>query len=658
MFPQSLTRTVFAFLFASSLIPAAFAQDADRAPAPSRFLAVAAERLHADAAEVQLERVEGPVHLNELNVDVFVAGATISDQSKTLVALTADGKTVDLKRAFELERLMSVSRHGKLSRRLAEEAKARPLNERLPVIAWVTAPDVDDVRSAFGEMTESLDQQGLMTQEIAETNQRELASEIERRIAPATEDAAARLTAAGFQVIGRDTLAPVVFLEADATELARLQSNDSIQTLEWAGTNWGPRLNIAVGEIRANWVWSQPGGVNGVGAKVSIVEGGTVCDQNPFMPLAAERLGGFPHDNHTTAVGSCVSGNHPLFKGAAPGATLISANGADFVTGSTNVTTQMPNSVAAISWSVAQGAQIMNLSYGAAVPNATVSSFDKYLDYVVRTNARTICIAAGNSGGFAGDPGAGYNAIAVGSFNDLRSPLWGGEVMAPFSSWMNPSTGVETPQVVAPGVNINMLTCAAPWASQMGSGTSFSSPLVAGECALLVSKQPALGTWPEAVRAIVMATAWHNIEGWPALSSRDGAGGVDALAGFRVIRRGKGVGYNYGTLFPTSFDPAGFAVAQQSGANAGQIVRVCLSWDSTPGAAPTYAPDRLLADLDLYVFGPNGALVASSATGLQPFEMLQFTAPQTGIYTVKIRRFTFAGASEFYGSAFTTNADI
>ena len=230
--------------------------------------------------------------------------------------------------------------------------------------------------------------------------------------------------------------------------------------------------------------------------------------------------------------------------------------------------------------------------------------------------------------------------------------------MATSSSWKNPSTGVETPQVAAPGVNITMLKCASPWWGYTQSGTSFASPLTAGECALIVSKQPALGSWPEAVRAIVMATAWHNIEGLARLSSKDGAGGIDALAGFRVASRGKGVGFNYGTLLSTSFDANGYYQTQVASAAAGQSVRVCLSFDSTPSGGPAYTQDNLMCDLDLYVYGPTGALVASSTSSIQPFEVVHFSAPSTGNYTVKIRRFSFTGSSEYYGTAFTTSADM
>ncbi len=648
------TFAVLCGLYSSALAQ----QDAGVPPSDELFLQTAARRLGADASDVTLGRLEGPVRLDDFGTEVYVRSCQLGDEDKTVVAITADGRVVDFGRARELDRQIGLSRRGKISRRLFDEAASRPGDERVPVVAWIAAPSLADIRETFGLLTEEFDSQGQLTREIAETHEAEISSQIRERIDPVTRDAEERFRSAGFEVLGRDEYVPIVFLAVNASELLALQTDPSIESVDWAGTDFGDRLNVAVGEVRAYGVWSAPGGVTGVGARVSIVEGGTVCDQHPFMPLAAVRLGGWLHNDHTTGVASCVAGNHGTYKGVAPGATLLSANGADFVDNSTNVTTQMPQSVAAVSWSVAQGAHILNLSYGAANPGATVSSFDRYLDWIARNNAKTICIAAGNSGNFAGDPGAGFNQIAVGSFNDMGNSVWAGESMAASSSWRNPVTGVETPQVAAPGVNITMLKCSTPWFGYTNSGTSFASPLTAGECALLVSKQPALGSWPEAVRAIVMATAWHNIEGLPRLSSKDGAGGIDAIAAFRVASRLKGVGYNYGSLTATSFDANGYYQTQTASALAGQTVRVCLSFDSTPTGGPAYTQDNLLCDLDLYVYGPTGALVATSTSSIQPFEIVQFTAPATCAYKVKIRKYSFTGTSEFYGTAFTTNADM
>jgi len=628
------------------------------APPIERFREAAATQLGVASAEVAVDRVDGPITLQDSGLVLYVASGTVGDRLKALVALTPSGESVDFRAALELDRAMAVAARGKVTRRLLEEAVQRPARERMLIVAWIEAPGGEDLRAAATTELRTLEERGELTHEIADARAASVTEAIRARIAPRTEAVAERLRAARLQVVSFDDLSPLVFLQADWSEVSQIAGDPDVASIDWAGTEYRDRLNVGIAEVRANSVWSAPGGVTGVGAKVSIVESTRVCTTNPYMTVSATKNAAGAVGSHTTGVGSCVASTHPTYKGVAPGAALISANGADFVSSTTNVTTQMPGSVSAVSWSVTNGAHVLNLSYGAGVPGSTVSSFDKYLDYIARNNGRTIVPASGNSGGFAGDPGAGYNELTAGAFNDAGSSAWSGETMASFSSWQNPSTGLETPSVAAPGVGITMLTCSSPWTGYTANGTSFSAPITAGTAALVVSKQPALGSNQEPVRAIVMATAWHNIEGAAALSSRDGAGGVDALAAFRVAARGVGAGYNYGSLTPASFDASGFFTSQAVSVAAGQTVRVALVWNSTPSAGPTYSPDTLKADLDLYVYGPSGALVASSTSGPQPFEVVQFAATTAGTYTVRIKNYSFTGTSEFFGTALTTSSDM
>lgn len=654
---KKLLRRSFAAVVVAPLLSAwSVAAAQVVAPGTDVFLREASAALGVPADTIVLGDVEGPLVLEDAGLSLFVRSAVASDR-KQVVALTAAGLAIDFAAALELNQLAAAARRGKFAQRLHQELLTRPLDQRLSVVVWLNAPDVGPVREEHARRLADLDAVGDLTREAADALRDALATGIRGQIEPVTRAAAERFAAAGLVVVDYDVYAPIVFLSATAEELVPLLDDAEVASLDFAGMEYADRLNVAIGEVRANTVWTAPGGVTGVGAKVSIVESGRVCSTNPYMTVSATRNSALGVSSHTTGVGSCVASTHPTYKGVAPGATLISANGADFTANTTNVTTQMPGSVSAVSWSVTNGAHIMNLSYGAGSPGSTVSSFDKYLDYIARNSAKTIVVAAGNSGAFAGDPGAGYNQVAVGAFNDAGSTAWSGESMASFSSWQNPSTGVETPQVAGPGVSVSMLTCASPWTGYTASGTSFSSPITAGAAALVVAKSAALGSWPEAVRAILMATAWHNIEGAARLSSRDGAGGVDALAAFRVTARGQNVGYNFGTLTATSFDAGGFVTVLSATGTAGQTLRVCLSYDSTPSAGPTYSPDTLKADFDLYVYNPSGTLAASSIGALQPFEIVHFAAAQTGTYTVRIKRNTFTGTSEYYGVAFSTSAD-
>ena len=627
------------------------------APARERFLARAAATLGTPEGRLTLDRIEGPLTLGELGRDVFVASVLDDNGRKSVVALDASGAPVDLDRAHAEASALQVSRLGKLSPRLADRFVADGAHVPQLAVLWITAPSVDDLRHEHAELVSELDRTGAVDAAMMDRMRTEHFAAIQRRIEPATLAAEARLRAAGFEVLGHDELAPVVFVRGAEADLQRMASDASVESIDWAGMQYAERLNIANAEVRAGLAWTASGSTTGLGARVAVVEGGTVCSTNPLLAVAATRIAGQPASVHTTGVASCIASRDSRGFGVAPNATILSANGADFFAGSTSVSAQMPGSVAAITWALNNNADILNLSYGAGTPTATISAFDRYLDYVARNLATTIVIACGNSGGFAGDPGAGYNQIAVGAFDDRGVSTWGNEVMGGFSSFMNPSSGLETPQVVAPGVLIGMQTCAVGGFGYLSSGTSFSSPLVAGEAALIVSRQPALKSWPEAVRAIVMATAWHNIEGATALSSRDGAGGIDARAAVVVAGRGRGPGYQFGTLTAASFDAGGNLAAQTTTATVGQRVRVCLSFDSVvTGAA--YESDRLHSDLDLYVYGPSGQLVAASTSSLNSFEVVDFMAPVSGTYTVQVRRFRLGATAEYYGTAVSLSSDI
>ena len=145
--------------------------------------------------------------------------------------------------------------------------------------------------------------------------------------------------------------------------------------------------------------------------------------------------------------------------------------------------------------------------------------------------------------------------------------------------------------------------------------------------------------------------------------SKDGAGGLDAYAAYRVAGRGKGAGYQYGTLSSASFDASGLYTAQSVYVPAGTKVRACLSFDSQVSkhelffGTLTWFDSVLASDLDFRAYSPTGAFLADSSSSLQPFEMLEFTAPTSGYYSFKIHKYSFGPGTEYFGTAVSLVSD-
>jgi hypothetical protein len=225
--------------------------------------------------------------------------------------------------------------------------------------------------------------------------------------------------------------------------------------------------------------------------------------------------------------------------------------------------------------------------------------------------------------------------------------------MASLSARLNPASDHgdrEKPEVVAPAVNIR--TISAGYTTEEVSGTSYSVPQVAGLGALLVHRNSSLSSWPEASRAIIMASATHNITGptniSPGQDLYDGAGAINALFADNAAQT-----RNYSSTDPcvgscwwgesTSGLAQGNYMYRYFRATAGERIRVAISWWSNPDSpGNNYSFDRLDTDLDLRIQCCDGnyGLVpgAFSASWDNNYELVDFNATQTGLYRIAVRK--------------------
>jgi len=439
--------------------------------------------------------------------------------------------------------------------------------------------------------------------------------------------------------VEEDPYLPVLYAQLPADMILNVVSKwAEIQSIDEAVPYQGS-LEFQVPTIESNVVHNL--GITGSGVRVGVIEvGGRINTANPYLAGVVQDLTYSCQHFHAAAVTGIVRSTDLTRRGNAYGSQV-------WVGGSCGgSSSQLSNrSTAAANW----GARTFNLSFGANL-GGNLGTLDRYYDGLVLNRWRTVVVAAGNNGatGRVLSPATAYNVIAVGSFDDKNNSTWADDTMSSFSSGVDPNSWIgdrEKPEVAAPGSNINSTTLASPWTGAVGSGTSYAAPAVTGQTALLMQRWTTLQVWPEIVKAIVMATAEHNIEGATRLSELDGAGGVVVDRGDDIarLRHGGRGGRSYNCSQPTWTDLATFT------ATTGERVRVAMAWDNDPAYAQyTTRPG---ADLDLWVRSPTGLTAAVSASWDNTYEIVDFTASQTGTYTIRAYKWRCSSNPQWLGWA-------
>lgn len=287
------------------------------------------------------------------------------------------------------------------------------------------------------------------------------------------------------------------------------------------GREFKPTTRESAESIGADYVWDQ--GYDGSNVKIAIIDTGIYKDhpdlkKDGTVKVIAEKSFvlkkyGYPENDpdptdkigHGTGVAGVAAGtgggDRDVGLGVAPGAWLINARIFPETGGAT-----IASIVAAIEWSVDQGADVINMSIGGGT---------WYVDpiyYAVKAateNGVVVVVAAGNEGDAIG-------SMSIGSPGDIEYAITvaatnvGGTAVKGYSSYGPTVRFSVKPDIAGPsGTAIIWIPPANYQAS--AEGTSFSSPHVAGAAALLADYLKSQGISGKAragaIKAALMKTA-------------------------------------------------------------------------------------------------------------------------------------------------------
>ncbi|HEX6342206.1 S8 family peptidase [Umezawaea sp.] len=255
-----------------------------------------------------------------------------------------------------------------------------------------------------------------------------------------------------------------------------------------------PLLDRSTAQVGAPAAWAA--GLTGAGATVGVVDTGVQGDHPDLVGReVAERdftheQDGVDHYGHGTHVAATIASHRAPYRGVAPDARLLDAKVCD-AEGS------CPESVIieGMRWAAEQGADVVNVSLG-LTPTDDVDPVEAAVDALSASHGTLFVVSAGNSGrGGAGtvmSPGTAGSALTVGAVDRDDS-------LAEFSS-RGPRVpdGAVKPDITAPGVDVVAARASTGWIPGLPadqehtslSGTSMSSPHVAGAAALLAQRHP------------------------------------------------------------------------------------------------------------------------------------------------------------------------
>lgn len=408
--------------------------------------------------------------------------------------------------------------------------------------------------------------------------------------------------------------APMIIAELTSTQISDYCKNSKVESVYYhtdetvVQSNESETIfdNIDIAKTRLrysetlNKLNSFNSTLNGNGVLIGVSEmGGQFNEVSELKDASVESLEGvtsFEEGVHITDVVCLIVGKN---SGFAPNASVITSN-----TDKDMIETLIGSNV-----------QVINMSFAVGNGNVYYCSNCKYFDHIVSYHHITIVASVYNndSSGKIVAPALGYNVIGVGAYHlgenaTTFTPEIEDDKMTQLSGYINTDCA-EKPDVVLPG-----------------GSTSYASPILTSCIALMLQLKPSLASYPQAVKAIVLASCHDKVlssdNGEPVesvhsgITEKQGAGAFDLWSMFSIVSQGT---YGVGRLSASKDQAVRRFVMPKYKSNS--YMNISLTWikqnyiiDEESDHTSNNVAEGPDVNLDLYIYR-NGQQVGSSTIG-------------------------------------------
>ncbi len=302
--------------------------------------------------------------------------------------------------------------------------------------------------------------------------------------------------------------APMIMAELTKEEIAKLEKDEHIDEISLINTskliNFGTdHSRETLNQVKVESLL----GLTGDGVKVGMLEaeGHPAVDGIEFTEGEIQTIGSESNgQDHATIVSTIIAGN---VNGYAPDSEIYNVYVDPEEYKDQYYYRQVYSEMETL---ISYGVKIINCSTGndRTHQEPLYDDKEKWYDHITSYHNITFVVAAGNTGEFfrtIGIGAMGYNSITVGAYDDCQTISISDDRMFAFSNYENAyinqnEYGIEKPDIVLPG-NYNA----------DDSGTSYAAPILTGSLALLFELKPSLAAYPQAVKAIVLASCHRKV---------------------------------------------------------------------------------------------------------------------------------------------------